>query len=117
MGRGERQAGPAPLSDWTGALDSLPHYTQGIDAVMQTPDQPQQFWVFREDMYVRTELDCDGPGGANGTLAKYSGFQTRLDATMEVRGRYIEIHLDSDSGHADTLVRRPEPLDDWSCLD
>ncbi|MFI7450103.1 serine/threonine-protein kinase [Nonomuraea sp. NPDC049714] len=71
---------------WKDAFGSLAD--DGIDAVMRTPDDPKQYWVFSGDQYVRTTLDGEGPGGdvtygpANldgwpGTFGKVPAFRLR----------------------------------------
>lgn len=135
----ELLAGPHPLGDWTGMLEGLPGSDGGIDAVMPTPDDPSQFWVFCGDRYVRVQVDGDGPDGHNvvpplplanwsATFGKYRAFQHAIDATMRVPDRpdhywvfsgshYIEIRL-TGPNYADTLVQRRRVLPrDWDHLD
>lgn len=129
---------PASLSDWSGTLGNLPDFAEGIDAVMPTPDDPQQFWVFRKNKYIRITLVGDGPSGHDHlgalplakwthTFGGYDDFRSRIDATMMVPGRddvywvfsggqYIEMQV-SKRTYADRLLHPPRPTRNWAHLD
>lgn len=129
---------PAPLSDWSGTLGNLPDFAEGIDAVMPTPDDPQQFWVFRKNKYIRITLAGDGPSGHDHlgalpltkwthTFGTYGDFRTGIDATMKVPGRsdvywvfsggqYIDMEV-SKGSYADRLLHPPRPTRNWAHLD
>ncbi|MFI0355940.1 protein kinase [Actinomadura sp. 9N407] len=128
-------AGPRPLSDWESVFGDLPD--DGIDAVMRTPDDPEQYWVFAGDQYVRTSLDGEGPGGSvtygpsglggwAGTLEKFSGSQQGIDDAIPVPGtrndywiffgtQYMKIRV-TDVAYDDTVVEGPKLLLDWTAL-
>ncbi|MEO3802193.1 protein kinase [Nonomuraea sp. B1E8] len=128
-------AGPRPLRDWESAFGGLPD--GGIDAVVRTPDDPKQYWVFAGDQYVRTRLDGEGPGGEvtngpsgldgwAGTFFKHAAFRHGIDAAMPVPGKrndywvfsgtqYMKIRV-ADGTYADTVVDGPGTLRDWSTL-
>ncbi len=53
----ERVADPKPLSGWS----SLSGFSR-VDAVMQTPDDRNQYWVFSGDRYVQIEVADGGHG-------------------------------------------------------
>ncbi|MFV2176225.1 protein kinase [Actinomadura sp. LOL_016] len=128
-------AGPRPLSDWESAFGDLPD--DGIDAIMRTPDDPAQYWVFAGDRYVRTMLDGEGPGGTvnipasplsgwPGTFDRFSGFRNGIDAALPVPGernrywvfsgdQYMKIDV-TDVEYADTVVEGPGTLRDWGAL-
>ncbi|WP_052423882.1 protein kinase domain-containing protein [Nonomuraea candida] len=129
-------AGPRPLSDWRDAFGDLAD--EGIDAVMRTPDDPDQYWVFAGDRYVRTTLDGEGPAGSvtigpsgldgwPGTFGKVPAFRQGIDAAMPVPGerndywvfsgaRYMKIRV-TDRAYEDTVLEGPRPLRDWAALD
>ncbi|TDD11970.1 hypothetical protein E1292_03655 [Nonomuraea deserti] len=128
-------AGPRPLRDWENAFGGLPD--DGIDAVMRTPDDPKQYWVFAGDQYVRTTLDGEGPGGEvthgpsgldgwAGTFFKHAAFKHGIDAAMPVPGKrndywvfsgtqYMKIRV-TDRRYDDTVLDGPRTLRDWSTL-
>ncbi|TDE53998.1 hypothetical protein E1295_15975 [Nonomuraea mesophila] len=128
-------AGPRPLRDWADAFGELAG--DGIDAVMRTPDDPEQYWVFAGDRYVRTRLDGEGPGGEvnlgpsgldgwAGTFYRHAAFKHGIDAAMPVPGRkndywvfsgtqYMKIRV-TDGRYDDTVVEGPRTLRDWSTL-
>ncbi|GAB3451780.1 hypothetical protein GCM10027570_29090 [Streptomonospora sediminis] len=128
-------AGPNPISDWESAFGGLAH--DGIDAVMPTPDDPSQYWVFVGDQYVRTTLDGEGPGGsatigpanldAWSTLSEFASSGQGIDAVMPVPNernqywafagdQYMKIGV-ADTSYEDTVLHGPEPLRNWSALD
>ncbi|MBF8186206.1 protein kinase [Nonomuraea sp. K274] len=128
-------AGPSPLSDWENAFGDLPD--DGIDAVMRTPDDPNQYWVFAGDQYVRTTLDGEGPGGQvtsgpspldgwSGTLGRFPAFSQGIDAVMPVPGerndywvfsgtQYMKIRV-TDVTYEDRVIEDPKTLRDWNTL-
>ncbi|MFF5257971.1 protein kinase [Actinomadura viridis] len=128
-------AGPRPLSDWESAFGDLPD--DGIDAVMRTPDDPEQYWVFAGDQYVRIRLDGEGPGGEisqgpskldawSGTLNKFPAFRQGIDAVLPVPGekndywvfsgtQYMKIRV-SDVAYEDTVLEGPQTLRNWAAL-
>lgn len=115
--------GPRPLSDWENAFGSLVNV--GVEAVMPTPDDPRQYWVFGGDTYVRTVLDNEGPGGHvnienlidygwPGTLSRFTSARGRVDAVLQVPGnrndywafsdtRYMKIRV-ADKTYDDTVI-------------
>ncbi|GAA3967800.1 hypothetical protein GCM10023085_57790 [Actinomadura viridis] len=129
-------AGPRPLSDWESAFGDLPD--DGIDAVMPTPDDREQYWVFAGDQYVRIRLDGEGPGGEisqgpskldawSGTLNKFPAFRQGIDAALPVPGeqndywmfsgtQYMKIRV-TDDAYEDTVLEGPKPLRSWAALD
>ncbi|MGK5730555.1 hypothetical protein, partial [Streptomyces sp. URMC 124] len=50
--------GPRPLTNWT-SLEGLTGTPQRIDAVMQTPDNRNQYWIFSGNQYALIEV-ADG---------------------------------------------------------
>lgn len=48
--------GPTPLNAWSKSFGDLPGFRDGIDAVMQTPYDRSEYWVFSEDQYVRIKV-------------------------------------------------------------
>ncbi|MGP3937495.1 protein kinase domain-containing protein [Nonomuraea sp. KM88] len=127
--------GPRPLRDWADAFGELAG--GGIDAVMRTPDDQKQYWVFAGDRYVRTRLAGEGPGGEvafgpsgfdgwAGTFYRHPAFKHGIDAAMPVPGerndywvfagtQYMKIRV-ADETYADTVVDGPRALRDWSTL-
>ncbi|MEV1004347.1 protein kinase [Nonomuraea sp. NPDC050202] len=128
-------AGPRPLSDWADAFGELAE--DGIDAVVRTPDDPKQYWVFAGDRYVRTTLDGEGPRGQvsygparldewPGTFDKVAAFRQGIDAVMPVPGerndywvfsgtQYMKIRI-TDVAYEDTVLEGPDTLRNWSAL-
>ncbi|TDD22464.1 protein kinase domain-containing protein [Nonomuraea diastatica] len=128
-------AGPRPLRDWENAFGGLPD--DGIDAVMRTPDDPNQYWVFAGDQYVRIMLDGEGPGGKvnhgpsgfdgwTGTFSRHAAFRHGIDAAMPVPGerndywvfsgtQYMKIRV-TDDRYDDTVLDGPRTLRNWSAL-
>ncbi|HLS33784.1 MAG TPA: hypothetical protein VK039_09340, partial [Brevibacterium sp.] len=109
----------------------------GIDAVLRTPDDPSQYWVFSGDQYVRTMLKGEGPGGrvTSGpaklsdwtTLSGFASSGQGIDAAMPVPDspndywvfcgdQYMKIHV-TDGAYADTIAEGPAPLRNWGSLD
>jgi hypothetical protein len=127
--------GPRPLSDWEQAFGGLPD--DGIDAVMRSPDAPDQYWVFAGDQYVRTTLNGEGPGGQvisgpwqldkwSGTFGRFPAFRQGIDVAMPVPGerneywvfsgtQYMKIHV-TDGAYQDTVLEGPNTLRDWASL-
>ncbi|MEV4221497.1 serine/threonine-protein kinase [Nonomuraea sp. NPDC049725] len=128
-------AGPRPLSDWADAFGDLAD--DGIDAVVRTPDDPEQYWVFSGDRYVRARLDGEGPGGEitrgparldgwPGTFHKVPAFRQGIDEMLPVPGeandywvfsgtRYMKIRV-TDVAYEDSVLTGPRPIRDWSAL-
>ncbi|OLT30519.1 hypothetical protein BJF79_38795 [Actinomadura sp. CNU-125] len=128
-------AGPRPLSDWANAFGELAGHR--IDAVMRTPDDPNQYWVFSGARYVRTTLTGTGPEGTvtigpsalsgwPGTFNKFSAFTQGIDAAMPVPGsrndywvfsgdQYMKINV-TDVAYTDTVIAGPGTLRDWGAL-
>ncbi|WP_162292918.1 protein kinase domain-containing protein [Actinophytocola xinjiangensis] len=127
-------AEPAPVSDWATAFRSQPGFLTGIDAVMPTPDSPDQFWVFSGKEYVRILLAGDqldghrllsGPAELESwenTFGVLPDFRGGVDAVLPVPGRrgeywvfaggrYARIGV-ADGTYDDTLVRDSSPLSD-----
>ncbi|GLW66057.1 hypothetical protein Arub01_43010 [Actinomadura rubrobrunea] len=129
-------AGPRPLTDWKNAFGELT--AKGIDAVMPTPDDPTQYWVFAGDQYVRTRLDGEGPGGQatygpsgldawTGTFNRFPDFRQKIDAVLPVPGarndywvfsgtRYMKIRV-TDVEYKDTVLEGLHNLLNWTALD
>lgn len=51
---GKPVADPRPLSNWPG-LSGF----RRVDAVMQAPDDPNRYWVFSGNQYVKIEITDD----------------------------------------------------------
>lgn len=127
-------AGPRPLSDWGNILGGLPG--DGIDAVMRTPDDPNQYWVFAGDQYVLAKLHGGKPGGRLifgpsklnqwSTLSAFASSKQGIDAAIPVPknrndywvfsgSQYMKIHL-TDGAHEDTILKGPKTLHNWADL-
>ncbi|MEU3598672.1 protein kinase [Streptomyces sp. NPDC006798] len=127
--------GPKPITDWAGAFGNEPGFLDGIDAVMPTPDEPAEFWVFAGDRYLRTELTGDGPRGKvlkgptpladwTETIGAFDAFRSGIDAALSVPGRKGEYWVFSDrevlrlsltdGTYTDKLLQKPSPLPDWT---
>ncbi|MFJ6632595.1 protein kinase [Streptomyces sp. NPDC091376] len=123
----KRLTEPRPLSSWS----SLSGFSR-VDAVMQTPDDPNRFWVFSEDQYIRIEI-ADGKHTVKqlteprplSSWSSLSGF-SRIDAVMQTpdnrnhywvfsEDQYIRIEI-ADGKHTDRQLTEPRPLSSWSSL-
>ncbi|MGK5733658.1 protein kinase domain-containing protein, partial [Streptomyces sp. URMC 124] len=86
---GSRVLGPRPLADWAG----LAGFSQRIDAVMRTPDNRNQYWVFSGNQYALIELadgtrsdkQITGPRPLTNwtSLEGLTGTPQRIDAVMQ----------------------------------
>ncbi|MEU5163071.1 protein kinase [Streptomyces sp. NPDC020875] len=131
----ELVTGPRPITDWASAFGNEPGFLDGIDAVMPTPDEPAEFWVFAGDRYLRIELTGDGPGGKvlkgptplaewTETIGAFDAFRSGIDAALSVPGRKGEYWVFSDrevlrlsltdGTYTDKLLQKPSPLPDWT---
>lgn len=130
--------GPRPLKDWSEAFGNQADFLDGIDAVMPTPDDPAQFWVFAGDRYIRAELNKSTAGGeliqgpssldSWGTFAEHKDFSDQINAVVEVpdqtneywvlsEARYMKIRVANDNdSYADSVVEPPQSLPNWDDL-
>ncbi|MEU9605104.1 protein kinase [Streptomyces sp. NPDC048057] len=128
--------GPKPLKDWSEAFGGEVDFLDGIDAVMPAPDDPDQFWVFAGNRYIRAEVNKSAAGGelVQGpsslsewdTFTDHGDFSDKIDAVIDVpdqtneywvlsEARYMKIRVANDNdGYADSVVEHPKPLPDWT---
>ncbi|MEU3302241.1 protein kinase [Streptomyces sp. NPDC006678] len=121
---GKPVADPRPLSNWP----SLSGFRR-VDAVMQTPDDPNRYWVFSGNQYVRIEVADDTHADKRvadprplSNWPSLKGF-ARIDAVMQAPddpsrywvfsgNQYVKIEI-ADDTHADQRILGPRPLGDW----
>ncbi|MEV1024346.1 protein kinase [Streptomyces sp. NPDC050264] len=132
-GKGSRLSKAAALTGWEKSFGGLPRFTQGIDAVMQTPDDKNRYWVFSGDQYVLIEVANGGRAGGRlsgpeslkswKSFGDLPNFSHRIDAVMQSPdnanhywlfsgNQYIVVAV-SEATHTDTLLAGPSPLKNW----
>ncbi|MFI1386396.1 hypothetical protein [Embleya sp. NPDC020886] len=133
------EQGLRPLSNWGAFSRSSPQFTTQIDAVMRTPDNVNEYWVFSGSQFIRIHV----AGGENhidtvvqapmplrdwGAFSRSSPqFTSRIDAVARTPdnvneywvfsgAQFIRIHVAGGENHIDTVVQAPMPLSDWGGL-
>ncbi|MFE7614054.1 protein kinase [Streptomyces sp. NPDC057496] len=132
------EVGPEPISNWSGAFEGLPAFTEKIDAVLPVPGRSGEYWVFSGSQYVRVEVGNELPyndsrpsGGAPMPIGDWAGTfgfgsdpLTAVDALMPVPeedspefwvfsgARYARCSLDG-IGPKGKLEKEWKPLGDW----
>lgn len=87
---------PTKLSEWGKTIGAVKGFQEGIDAVLHVPEEPNQYWVFSKDQYIRIELSPEDryadkmisdpiPNSISDWAEAFKGF-TSIDAVMPVPG-------------------------------
>lgn len=149
---GKKAQGPRPLSDLFAFnnRDFPPFdkagFTKQIDAVMQTPDKEDRYWLFsgksfaliqvnRKERNLAEVVQNPGPltdwGSLQAVESESSPPFKKIDAVMQwpddrnkywmfSGSRFLRINVADDWPHMDTRISKdskPSPLSDWSSLD
>ncbi|MFF9566254.1 protein kinase [Streptomyces sp. NPDC014685] len=131
------EVGPQPLSNWSGAFEGLPDFSEKIDAVLPVPGANGEYWVFSGSRYIRLRVEDAEPYNDSrltepGPLSDWAGAfglmvdsPTVVDALMPVPeedvpefwvfsgSRYARYGLDG-TGPEGRLVKGWQQLGDWS---